>query len=122
MMAYPTPDELLALLPAGGDPLDVNDATEVLERWQDSLEFDPPAEPTTRRDRLIVARAEEVLWEGPLAELEVRRRREVGQTIDRELYGRLSDARSLREDYNSLETTPESEPQTPPAYLMRGLM
>jgi hypothetical protein len=109
-MAFPGAADLLAKLPADGDPLIEADAQVYLTRWVNSLEF----QPDTDREWAV---AEMVVESGVLAELERDQLRASGRIVPTEIYTRISGARALRKEYNDMRTTEGQELDAPPAYI-----
>ena len=96
-MPFPDADELLKGLPNRGQPLETPDAEAQLQRWINSLDF----EPATAREQAV---AEMVVEEGATASLEARQLRESGHIVPPAVYQRISAARTLRIEYNGMRS------------------
>jgi len=105
---YPTAEELLAMLPAGGEPLTLVDAELHRQRWISSLAFQPVSNPQTDEEKRIASLAQMVVEDGTLAALEAKQLRESGRTVPTEVYDRINAARDYRKEYNALAPTEDT--------------
>lgn len=108
-MAFLEAIEYLEKLPAEGDPLTDTDAQVFLSRWVASLEY----QPTALREWAL---AEEVVELGVMAELEKEQLRASGRSVPTDVYVRLGNARTLRQEYNDMRTTEADTAQAAIAY------
>lgn len=109
-MAFLDAIEYLERLPAEGDPLTDTFAQLLLTRWINSLEF----QPITAREWAL---AEMVVEDGLMAELEKEQLRASGKTIPTGVYTRISDARTLRKEYNDMRTTDADADEADKVYI-----